>query len=194
MKQYVVHGNTVRTVDIDEMNAAGSTVVIEQKGRRNQLRLYRTRSGQVQLEYTQDTSVLKPIFRCIPAVVIDRICYSMLVISLLVIFFSCYQCIKLDTQVSTSLQSIEAKRNEFETLRVQNEALQQTIDSAFDPDAIYREATTVYGMTLPDDSEVITFKKSDTGYVRTHDKLPDNYVSEDGITVVLMNKLHNLFG
>lgn len=194
MKQYVVHGNTVRTVDIDEMNTASSTVVIEQKGRRNQLRLYRTRNGQVKFEYTQDKSLLKPFLRCIPAVIIDRICYSALAISLLVIFFSCYQCIKLDTQVSTSLRSIEEKRSEYETLRIQNEALQQIIDSALNPDEIYREAVTVYGMTLPDESEVITYTKADTGYVRTHDEIPKNYVRDEGVTVVLVNKLLSLFG
>lgn len=194
MKQYAVHGNTVRSVDIEELKTADSTVTIEQKGHRNQLHLYRTKTGQLQLEYAEDKSVIKPILRCIPAAVIDRICYTALVISLLTIFFSCYQCIKLDTLVSTKLSGIEQRRTELEDLKLQNGELKAMIDSAVNPDVIYREATQLYGMVSPDDSEVITFTKTDTGYVRTCDDIPSGKVKEENPAVMLTNRILKLFG
>ncbi|SFG15062.1 hypothetical protein [Oribacterium sp. WCC10] len=193
MKQYEVRGNTVRAVDAEEMSAASSTVVIEQRGHRDQIHLYRTGSGQIRMEYTKDKSVIKPIFRCIPAVVIDRICYVALVISLIVIFASSYQCISLDTKVSTRLASIERKRSELEDLRLKNEEIQSQINNALDLDAIYREATEVYGMALPsEEDEVIVFEKGNTGYVRARDDLPKNYTEDSSVTVLLMNELSRL--
>ena len=194
MKQYVVHGSTVKTVETEELKTADGTVVIEQKGHRDQLHIYRTRTGQLKMEYTEDRSVIKPVLRRIPAVVIDRICYTALVLSLIVIFFSCYQCIKLDTTVSTSLKRIEQMRLELEDLRLQNNELKAIIDSAVNPDEIYREATQVYGMVVPASSEVITFKKTDTGYVRTCDDIPTGKVKEENMMVMLVNRIRKLFG
>ncbi|ETP73503.1 hypothetical protein UYO_0440 [Lachnospiraceae bacterium JC7] len=194
MKQYVVHGNTVRTVDMEELKTANDTVTIEQRGHRNQLRLYRTRTGQIQVEYAEDKSVIKPILRCIPAVIIDRVCYTALVISLVVIFFSSYQCVKLDTLVSTKLTGIEQRRTELEELKLQNGELKAVIDSAVNPDVIYREATQLYGMVAPDNSEIITFTKADTGYVRTWDDIPSGKVKEENIAVMLTNRILKFFG
>ena len=194
MKQYVVHGSTVRTVDTEEFKTADGTVVIEQKGHRDKLHIYRTRTGQLKMEYTEDRSVIKPVLRRIPAVVIDRVCYTALVFSLIVIFFSCYQCIKLDTQVSTSLRNIEQMRSELEDLRLQNNELKAIIDSAVNPDEIYRVATQEYGMVAPVSSEVITFKKTDTGYVRTSDDIPSGKVKDESMMAVLANRIMKLFG
>ncbi|OON88062.1 hypothetical protein BXO88_02525 [Oribacterium sp. C9] len=194
MKQYVVHGNTVRSVDIEELKTANSTVVIEQKGHRNQLHLYRTRTGQLQVEYAEDKSVIKPILRCIPAVIIDRICYTALVFSLVIIFFSSYQCVKLDTLVATRLSNIEQRRSELEDLKLQNGELKAAINSAINPDVIYQEATQLYGMVAPADSEVITFTRKETGYVRTWDDIPTDKVKEENIAVMLTNRIMKLFG
>ncbi|WP_051671320.1 hypothetical protein [Oribacterium sp. P6A1] len=194
MKQYVVHGSTVRTVDTEEFKTADGTVVIEQKGHRDKLHIYRTRTGQLKMEYTEDRSVIKPVLRRIPAVVIDRVCYTALVFSLIVIFFSCYQCIKLDTQVSTSLRNIEQMRSELEDIRLQNNELKAIIDSAVNPDEIYRVATQEYGMVAPVSSEVITFKKTDTGYVRTWDDIPSGKVKDESMMAVLANRIMKLFG
>ena len=196
MKQYVVKGNTVRSFEVEDREASKSTVVIQQRGRRNQLHLYRTGNGQIKMEYDIDKSVIKPMLRCIPDAIIDRICYAALIISLLFIFGTCYHCVEMDTSVATRLESIERKRSELNELKLANEAVKASIDSAVNPDLIYREATEVYGMVLPMDSEIITFKKesSNKGYVRTYDTIPAGYEKIESPVVVLANELAKLVG
>jgi len=77
-----------------------------------------------------------------------------------------------------------------------NEAVKSAIDSAVNPDLIYREATEVYGMVLPTDSEIITFEKesSNKGYVRTYDTIPAGYEKIESPVIVLANELAKLIG
>lgn len=196
MKQYEVKGNTVRSFEVEDREASKSTVVIQQRGRRNQLHLYRTENGQIKMEYDIDKSIIKPALRCIPDAIIDRICYAALIISLLFIFGTCYQCVEVDTSVATRLESIDRKRNELNELKLANEAVKSAIDSAVNPDLIYREATEVYGMVLPMDSEIITFEKesSNKGYVRTYDTIPAGYEKIESPVIVLANELAKLIG
>ncbi len=194
MKQYVVDGNTVNTIETENHIAARSTVVIERRGRRNQLYLYRTESGQIKMSYVQDKSKIKPYLRLIPGAVIDRICYTALVLSLVFVFANCYYCVKMDTQVATRLSSIEQKRSEIAELKLLNDDLNAKIDLAVQPDVIYQEATQEYGMVLPKDSEIITFTKSDSGYVRAYDSFPEGYEQNDGVVVSLAKELSGLFG
>ncbi len=193
VKQYVVDGNTVSAVEVENHRAAGSAVVIEKRGHRNQLYLYRTKSGQIRMDYIEDKSKVKPLLRLIPGVVIDRICYTALVLALVFVFCNCYYCIKMDTQVAMRLSGIEQKRSELAEIKLRNDDLQAKIDSALNPDAIYREATQEYGMVLPNDSEVITYEKTSSGYVRTYDSIPEAYQPNDGVIVSLAKEITNLF-
>lgn len=204
MKQFIVDGNTVNTVEVEDVDideavaanieSAASTVVIEQKGHRNRLRLYRSRNGQIRMDYVQDRSRVKPFLRLIPAVVVDRICYTALVLSLIFIFANCYYYIKMDTQLDTRLDYIERMRNELNDLKLLNGDLQAKIDSAVNPDYIYRVATQEYGMVLPDESEIITFERQATGYVRTYDAIPKGYEQKDSTIVTLAREISSLVG
>jgi len=196
VKQYVVEGNTVRTFKAEDREASRSTVVIQQRGRRNQIHLYRAENGQIRMEYDIDKSVIKPILRCIPEAIADRICYTALIIALLFIFSTCYHCVEMDTSVATRLESIDRKRSELNELKLGNAAVKAAIDSAVNPDLIYREATELYGMVLPMDSDIITFDKSNSnkGYVRTYDTIPDSYEKNESAVVVLAKKLAKIVG
>lgn len=204
MKQYIVDGNTINAVEVENIDikaaeaenieAAAGTVFIEQRGHRNQLRLYRSRNGQIRMDYVRDKSRVKPFLRTIPSVVLDRICYTALVISLVFIFASSYYCIKMDTQLDTRLERIERYRNELNDLKLKNSDLQAKIDGAVNPDYIYRVATQEYGMVLPNESEIITFKKGTTGYVRTYDDIPKDYVQRDDAIVTLAKEVSSLLG
>ncbi len=196
MGRMYVDGNTVRAEAAEREPLVRETLVVEEHGRRNQIHLYRNRyDGQIFLDYQEDKSIIAPLFRLIPDRVIDAVCRFLLVFSILFIFLTCYQCVHLDTMVSTRLTSIEQKRTRLDQLRVQNADLQAKINDAINPDQIYKDAVEKYGMVLPDQTNTIVFEKTGTSeYIRQYDQIPSGQnTAPDSMIVSLKNSLAQFF-
>ena len=84
----------------------------------------------------------------------------------------CFHYIKLQTEVNTRMHRIEQKKKEIENLKQKNDALQNAINSALDPEKIYTIATEELGMVYPGDNQVIEYKKSESEYVRQYENIP----------------------
>ena len=84
----------------------------------------------------------------------------------------CFYYIRLQTEVNTRMHRIEQKKKEIENLKQKNDALQNAINSALDPEKIYTIATEELGMVYPGDNQVIEYKKSESEYVRQYENIP----------------------
>ena len=84
----------------------------------------------------------------------------------------CFYYIRLQTEVNTRMHRIEQKKKEIEKLKQKNDALQNAINSALDPEKIFMIATEELGMVYPGDNQVIEYKKSESEYVRQYENIP----------------------
>ena len=84
----------------------------------------------------------------------------------------CFSYIRLQTQINTSISSIESMKQQLDKLRSSNDALQNSIDTSLDLDNIYRVATQELGMVYAGDSQTITFDKTESEYVRQYEDIP----------------------
>ena len=90
MGRMYVDGNTVRADVSERRPLVRETLVVEERGRRNQIHLYRDRyDGQLRLEYQEDKSIIAPLFRLIPERVLDGACRLLLSFSIIFIFLTC---------------------------------------------------------------------------------------------------------
>ncbi len=89
-----------------------------------------------------------------------------------VVIVACVQYVRLKTETNTLISSIEAKERTLEKLRAENEALEDSIYTSLDLDELYRVATQELGMVYAGSGQVITFDKSENGYVRQYEKIP----------------------
>ncbi len=84
----------------------------------------------------------------------------------------CFSYIRLQTQINTRISSIESMKQQLDKLRSSNDALQNSIDTSLDLDNIYRVATQELGMVYADESQTITFDKTESEYVRQYEDIP----------------------
>ena len=84
----------------------------------------------------------------------------------------CFSYIRLQTQINTRISSIEHMKQELDRLKSSNDALQNSIDTSLDLDHIYRVATQELGMVYADDSQTITYDKTESEYVRQYEDIP----------------------
>ena len=80
--------------------------------------------------------------------------------------------IQLQTEVNTRMHRIEQKKREIEKLKQKNDALQNAINAALDPEKIYTIATEELGMVYPGENQVIEYKKQESEYVRQYENIP----------------------
>lgn len=74
----------------------------------------------------------------------------------------------------TKLQkTIETKELELSELKAKNEAAEIRLNKSIDLDEIYKVATTELGMVYPSDDQVIYYNRSDGGYVRQYEDIPE---------------------
>ena len=84
----------------------------------------------------------------------------------------CFHYIQLQTKVNTRMHRIEQKKKEIEVLKQKNDALQNAISAALDPEQIFTMATEELGMVYPGDHQVIEYKKQESEYVRQYENIP----------------------
>ena len=57
-------------------------------------------------------------------------------------------------------------------MKQKNDALQNAISAALDPEKIFTIATEELGMVYPGDHQVIEYKKQESEYVRQYENIP----------------------
>ncbi len=84
----------------------------------------------------------------------------------------CFSYIRLQTEINTRISSIESMKQQLDTLKSENAALQNSIDTSLDLDRIYRVATQELGMVYADENQTITYDKTESEYVRQYEDIP----------------------
>ncbi len=105
---------------------------------------------------------------------IDKLSLAALLVASGVTLWFCFSYIQLQTEINTHISSIEKKSTALEKLKSENDALQSSIDTSIDLDEVYRVATQELGMVYADQDQIITYSKTESGYVRQYEDIPKN--------------------
>ena len=89
-----------------------------------------------------------------------------LTLALFVVLGMCIQLLRVQANITTRIKNIEAQEKILEQYTADNDALQSRIDAGIDLNDIYRVATEELGMVYANKSQVITYDKTPTEYVR----------------------------
>ena len=77
------------------------------------------------------------------------------------------------TEVTTLTKTVSTLQTNLETLRQENQDLQNEITAGTSLETIYRKAVDELGMVAADDSQVIYYDQSDSEYVRQKEDIPN---------------------
>lgn len=99
---------------------------------------------------------------------------SLLILTLAIgaTLYFCIEFLMLQNQVSGMEKNIVSMERELTTLRKENDAAYEQINTVYDLDYVYGVAVNELGMVYPNNNEVITFEKTDDGYVRQYADIP----------------------
>lgn len=89
-----------------------------------------------------------------------------LTLALFVVLGMCIQLLRVQANITTRIKNIEAQEKILEQYTADNDALQSRIDAGIDLNDIYRVATEELGMVYANKSQIITYDKTPTEYVR----------------------------
>lgn len=96
-----------------------------------------------------------------------------LTLALFVVLGMCVQLLRVQADITARIKNIEAQERILEQYTADNDALQSRIDSSIDLNDIYRVATEELGMVYANKSQVITYDKTPTEYVRQNDNITE---------------------
>lgn len=80
--------------------------------------------------------------------------------------------LKVQTDIVSTMNTIEEKELELERLKANNALLERKIQTYTDLEYIYEVATTELGMVHPGDDQVLYYEKTESEYVRQYESIP----------------------
>ncbi len=86
--------------------------------------------------------------------------------------FLCVTYLQVQSNITSSRRNISQLESQLQTLRTDNNALENRIQMMVDLNYIYQVATEELGMTYPSDDQVIYYEKSESEYVRQYEDIP----------------------
>ena len=84
----------------------------------------------------------------------------------------CVGSLGIQSQITSGRKSIGQLESELQTMRTDNRALEDRIQTLADLDYVYQVATEELGMIYPSDGQVIYYEKSESEYVRQYEDIP----------------------
>jgi cell division protein FtsL len=99
---------------------------------------------------------------------------SMLVLTMAIIatFYFCVQYLMLRYDVTAIEKEIVSLERSLTTMKNENDAAYEQINSTYDLDYVYQVAVGELGMVYPNNNKVITYQSNDEGYVRQYRDIP----------------------
>ena len=79
--------------------------------------------------------------------------------------------LKLQADITATSKQIEAQQKTIEQMKLENDALEDSIDSYIDLQYVFDVATNELGMVYPTNDQVIRFEKTESGYVRQNEDI-----------------------
>ena len=96
-----------------------------------------------------------------------------LTLALIIVLGMCIAYLKVQADLTARIKNIEAQEKLLEQYVVDNDALESRIDASIDLDEIYRVATEELGMVYANKTQVLTYDKTPTEYVRQNDDITE---------------------
>lgn len=96
----------------------------------------------------------------------------LLTVMVVVVLYFGFGYLRLSASIDEHMDNIQTLENQLETLKNQNDAIEEGIDTSINLNEIYDAATGRLGMVRADGSSVITYDKSESEYVRQYDSVP----------------------
>jgi len=87
--------------------------------------------------------------------------------------YLCIDYLMLQNQVSKMEKEIVSMESTLNTMKKENDAAYEQINTVYDLDYVYDIAVNELGMVYPNNNEVITYDKTDESYVRQYKDIPD---------------------
>ncbi len=99
---------------------------------------------------------------------------SMLVLTLAIAatLYFCVEYLMLRYDVTAMEKELVSLERNLTTMKSENDAAYEQINSAYDLDYVYRVAVGELGMVYPNNNTVITYQGNDEGYVRQYRDIP----------------------
>ncbi len=100
---------------------------------------------------------------------------SMLVLTIAIIatLYFCVEFLMLQYDVTAMEKEIVSMEHNLTTMKNENDAAYEQINSAYDLDYVYQVAVGELGMVYPNKNTVITYQSNDEGYVRQYRDIPE---------------------
>lgn len=83
----------------------------------------------------------------------------------------CINLLQVQSQITASLKNIETQEKILEEYKNDNDALEARIEASVNLDEVYRVATEELGMVYANKSQVVTYDRTPTEYVRQNENI-----------------------
>lgn len=84
----------------------------------------------------------------------------------------CCSYLKVQSSITTSLKNIAAYEAQLETLKNENDDLESNINSSVNLDYVFQVATQELGMVYAHEDQILTYNKTESGYVIQNGDIP----------------------
>lgn len=155
--RYVTEGNTVRVIrtESDPFYEREMRRKVAMERRRQRI------SEQAMAEQRRESLTI-----AFPVLVLLCVCVSTM------LYFG-YQYLNLQSSVDTHMKNVREMETRLENLRVENDALEQSIDINVDLSYVYDVAINKLGMVHAGAENVIRYDKTESQYVRQYEQIPE---------------------
>ncbi len=103
---------------------------------------------------------------------LSRLELGVIAVLLAILLASCIFLLNQQSSVTASLRENQGLEQQYQDLLHNNEILESTIEMSIDPKAVLKKAVEEMGMGYPTKAQIVTYKKSDEGFVYQREDIP----------------------
>jgi len=154
--RYITEGNTVRVVRTE------ADPFYEREVRR---KVTMERIRQKEKEAAKSARRRQSVSIAFPALVLMALCIT-------AVLYIGFQYLSLRSSVDTHMANVRSLETQLEQIRVENDALEQSIETNVDLSYVYDVAINKLGMVHAGAENVIRYDKTENQYVRQYEQIP----------------------
>ena len=102
----------------------------------------------------------------------NRPTVMMLAMATVITVILCFEALLMQSRIISIKREVSRKQAELDSLRMSNDALQDSMTIYTDLDYVYKTATRKLGMVYPTEDQIIRFERTESEYVRQYEDIP----------------------
>lgn len=162
---YYVDGNTVRKTDAAEEGHRRRQRAQRQAQQRQQKQYRQQRQSEPRTVRYQEAEKTASVSLTLPATIL-------LVAAVAASVFIGYRYLCIKSSLDAHMNNIKTLESTLDTLRTENDALEKSIDTSVDLNAVYETATGSLGMVRVGQDNTIQYDKTESEYVKQYEDIP----------------------